>query len=454
MASERIQLRIEDEYSGIGLKQADKAVMAFSRTCKTQFDALKQSTAVFGDEVGKVGNIIGTVARGGVLSLVNMAVTASVTYFIDKIKEARAEVAKAKEETKLYATESRKAFQERLAARLEQKIKAENAEIEKQIKLAKEAAQAFSVWANANAAANASATGAEVSGRNLEVEKLRTKLAQETADMEAGPERQRKELENELKIAIEGGKVSILEASRAMSAAGLAVIQQRQKMQKYTDALDPEKLRQLEAAHAAAINQEKIVREQVAQREIAAGKALDDLIDAQGKEAEATKRKAELKAKRADLEKKIAASEEKAQSVRERIAGIDKRIADARERGDKWEKEAQGGRGMIFKDWQRQQREKARQERDERTRWHQDSVDQNREKRIQEFARKHGWRNVSRADQDWMRQREEWKKLQDPKNNPGIKELAKLEEEKKKLASDQLSEMKKLRDDLKKLAVN
>lgn len=541
MATERIQLRIEDSYAGVGLKQADKAVHDFGRTCKKQLYVLSRTSEALGKQFGALGYLADNIVKGGIWGIMGTA----VSKVVDLGKEAYNAFG-------VRALEGVKAFKKELMEASEAANKAKIASLDAQMaKAANEAAKyrkeidgAFRRMADIHKIVDS----IESERTSQAVETLLQEKARAGAGLE-GADRRRSDMEFDKKIsdakfddaigaaeqAVKDAKAKIDAVSKSSKTLddeinGLAdadadaraeIKALGAELQKAKDdifvrrqaifankgitgfssaekdalkelASSEEEIQKQHAANVKAIDDRRAkIAERIAAIEASRGEqahkaemadaelelaterlnslmskrqtaeaqhnaAIADLAEAEQKAAEAERKAAEAEKRRAELAEKRNAIEAKMDAVRQKnadaAAGLDRRIADTRAMAAEWEGNAKGARGMIFKDWQQEQRRKARAERDERTRWHQDSVDQNRERRIQEYARKHGWDRVSRADRDWMRQREEWKKLQDPKNNPGLKEIAKLEEEKKKLQKDTLDETKKLRDELKRLA--
>lgn len=541
MATERIQLRIEDSYSGIGLKQADKAVVGFSRTCKTQLDVLKKASSEFGQSFGSIGYFVDNIVKGGIWGAMSIAISKAIDLGMEAynafgvkalegvkaFKKELMEASEAANKAKIASLDAQMAKAANEAARYRKEIDGafrRMADIHKIVDSieSERTSQAVETLLQEKARAGAGLDGADRRRSDLEFDrKIATarlddavgaaaqavKDAKEkiesasrssktlddeikglaAADADAGAEikslgknlkkakddifvRRQTILSNKGITGLSSSEKSALkelasseaEIEKQHAANVKAIEDRRARIAERTAAIEASRGDQAHSAEMADAELElatEHLRSLMSKRQTVEAQynaATAELADAERKAADAERKAAEAERRKAELTERRSAIEAKMEAARQKnadaAAGLDRRIADARAVAAEWEGNAKGGRGMIFKDWQQEQRRKARAERDERTRWHQDSVDQNRERRIQEYARKHGWDRVSRADRDWMRQREEWKKLQDPKNNPGLKEIAKIEEEKKKLQKDTLDETKKLRDELKRLA--
>ena len=157
-------------------------------------------------------------------------------------------------------------------------------------------------------------------------------------------------------------------------------------------------------------------------------------------EAEATRMR-EMEEERAFLKQEEAAErvkrlQESADRVKksnaEAILKIEEKIAHAKSEAARLEENAARARGKSFNEWQRGERERAREGRDDRSGAHARAVDMEIAK-----IREINPRARSAYHRNRLAKLLEWKADQDPANNPAQKEAERLEAEKRRIMESQ-----------------
>ena len=133
----------------------------------------------------------------------------------------------------------------------------------------------------------------------------------------------------------------------------------------------------------------------------------------------------------------------------EHMKQIDREIAAAKKEADELEKNAARARGKSFGDWQRGERDLARQKRTEDGQNEKNiNAAKNELKRLEERQRRSP-RSMTRGQRERMAKLREYLIDQDPKNNPAMKKAQELEAKKQKLAEDTLKRLEEIAKTLK-----
>lgn len=171
-------------------------------------------------------------------------------------------------------------------------------------------------------------------------------------------------------------------------------------------------------------------------------KRLKDAEDAHAAEMK------ELSDKEADAKKRRDA-EDKILKMREdgakKIAEIDAQIAEAKKEAVRLEENAKRARGVGFGDWQRGERNRAREERTNKGR-QQRRMDRDF-KELERLERMNP-RAMSEFDKKKLGKLREWKADQNPKNNPALNAQKNLEQKRDRLQREQATAIKQIRDAL------
>ena len=147
---------------------------------------------------------------------------------------------------------------------------------------------------------------------------------------------------------------------------------------------------------------------------------------------------AALQAKREEEERIRRVAEAEALAERNRkettaaVLAIEEKIARAKSEAARLEENAARARGKSFNEWQRGERERAREGRDDRSGAHARAVDMELAK-----IREINPRARSAYHRNRLAKLLEWKADQDPANNPAAKEAERLEAEKRRIMENQ-----------------
>lgn len=235
---------------------------------------------------------------------------------------------------------------------------------------------------------------------------------------------------------------SLEDAANAGYDARRAERKERKDLRKEEAELEAKIVAQVEAKH----REEKAKKDAEAEQRAADEKLriAKNLADGQAKIREKADKKAAEKAAKEELKAKI---ETLNKLHAERMKQIDKEIAAAKKEANELEKNAARARGKSFGDWQRGERDLARQKRTEDGQNEKNiRAAQNELKRLEERQRRSP-RSMTRGQRERMARLREFLIDQDPKNNPALKKAQELEAKKQKLAEDTANGIK----DIKKI---
>ncbi len=232
-------------------------------------------------------------------------------------------------------------------------------------------------------------------------------------------DRYRETAEREAKIRVEAAKKAAEEAAKAEEDAAN---KSAQKQKSIAELYAEQKAKAEEEANAN-------IAAKAAERERALAvekrKAAGDFIAAQ--EAEQKKAEREELRRNKDNLKKL---------HDERMRDLDERIRKAREEADIWERNAQRARGVNLNDFTRNERDRVRGEREEKNRMNNQKAVAERELERLEANARRGRAFTNDRDQARIKQLREWLDAQNPANNPALKQVNQLEQDKLKAAQD------------------
>ena len=244
----------------------------------------------------------------------------------------------------------------------------------------------------------------------------------------------------ELDKRIETAKKSAEDAERRVAAAGLSAESAAAGLEVARTNAESERIRRQREADAAFADayeaqkkQEEEAKKAADERIEAEARAADALIEEQKRvfEEEQRKRKAEEdRARREEADKNIKLARQKKD---DNLKKLDEELSEAQRKRAQWEADAQRARGVTFGEWQRGERDIARNARVEKSR--QDNrvkqVDDEIARLERDRRRGRGFFDARKAQRlDDLRN---WKDAQDPANNPFDQQIKKINDDRDRL---------------------
>lgn len=247
----------------------------------------------------------------------------------------------------------------------------------------------------------------------------------------------------ELDKRIETARKSAEAAARRVAAAGLSAESASAALEVARTNTAAERIRQQREADAAfadaydaQIKKEEEAKKAADERLEAEARAADALIEEQKRvfeEEQRNRKAAEEKARREEAEKNIKLAQQKKD---DNLKKLDEEMSEAQRKRVQWERDAQRARGVSFGEWQRGERDRARDARVEKSR------QDNRVKQVDaEIARLERDRRRGRGFFDARKaQRLDdlrgWRDAQDPANNPFDQEIKQIDDARDQLIRD------------------
>lgn len=421
MAKQQIELGINTTYSGEGFKKLDAALKSSAGSVRTVTGQVGHVIDAVGDLGGSVSKVTGPVGKlvssflaGGVWGVAIAGAASLVGWFVKLVNPVD-------EVTEAFRRQQKELKSLDAMARGYQK----RVESWKQAARDREAAEKDAAKAAEEAAKKAQAEDVEGWRTAREWLNLQSQLVQE--QMKSGLYSKDENVRLQTRVAL------LKEAAAAeVKAAEIKTKEAKADGGGFASDIAAKNLE-------IALAKQKTV-------EAEAQKMLDDYK--QAKEEAEKKAKAEEEARARELKHKRAVedAEKKIASIREdsakKVAEIDAQIAAAKKEAARLEENAQRARGVGFGDWQRGERDRAREQRtnDRRQKNREKSVDQELERLMKKNPKA-----LTDWEKDRIKKLRTWKLDQDPNNNPALKAQRDLEKKREELVKQQAKDISDIR---------
>lgn len=387
--------------AGSGLAEINRETGAMQKKLSKLGQGFTTLGSQIGGTFGKISQGLGMLAAGGVWGAVAGIGTAVVGKVVEKWKEHNAEMRKARLAAKGLAEDY--GTIERMARQYQKRV-------ERYRKAAEEARKAEAAADKAAADAEALRVKSRKDAMTLEERyySLEQQIAQEKRKQGLLSADENTQLRTRVKLMLDAAKADVADKERKAAHAE----ESWKTLGGDAGAVDVAR-KELELARAKAATTRAEARKLVADAKAA-------------KEAEAAEQEAKLDAMRREdfareeQQKKREQGEKKIADIRKAAADavqkIEEKIAAAKKAGEEWGKNAERARGKNFGDWQRGERDLAKEQRTAERK--QSNRERNVDAEIEKIAKTSPMAR-SKWAKDRLRKLRQWKEFQNDANNPG-----------------------------------